>query len=184
MLKIRKISLIFLLKNLVGLFLLNIIIVVSIYADNSSKNLADLNVAVVDTAYFQQNFLTDIEVKLKKEFDKKDKELQELAKELENEKNKLQKDKTIMTQEAAEKLTSSFMEKQAKFQQKAAQYQQEAQVRQQEELTKRSEILMKAVDKVSKNKYDFVIAKGVFLYVKNNLDITEEVKKQYDKDFK
>lgn len=145
-----------------------------------SANAISLNMAVVDVADLQANFMSEVNDKLKDEFKDRQLKLQEQLDSFKKDTEKFQTDSKTMTKNQVTKVTQEMQEKQLDLQKKVQQFDSEIASRRDEELQSKLKILQGVIDKLSsENKYDMIIAKNAALFVKDEYDITKTVVARY-----
>jgi outer membrane protein len=136
----------------------------------------NLNLAVVDVTAFQQQFVTEVNDKLKEEFKQQQAELQKSLDEFNKDKENFDKNSKTMTNEQANKAANKLSETQMQLQGKIQEFDQKIATRRQEELQQRLNKLFDVVQKISNvEKYDMVLAKTAALFVADKYDITKKV---------
>jgi Skp family chaperone for outer membrane proteins len=141
-----------------------------------------LNIAVVDVNVFQQQFLEEVNVKLQSKFGSRQAEIQKMVDKFKADQEKFQKDSKIISAKKLDELKQSLMKQQDDLQREAQKFESDLASVRDDELKIKLNDLMKVVSTISsQNKYDMVLAKNVALFVGEKFDITEQVKKEYDK---
>jgi outer membrane protein len=140
----------------------------------------NLNIAVVDVSIFQDQFLDEVNAKLQVDFKDRQAAIQKMLDTFRADEAKLQKDARIMTAKKVEEQRNSLVKQQSDLQAEAKKYEEDLLVKRQEILKTKLDSLMQVVSALSaKNKYDFVFAKNVALFVDPQYDITQQVVNDY-----
>ncbi len=155
---------------------------VFLFGVNSLFAATDLNLAVVDVSQLQEQFLNEVNDKLKIEFKVKQDDLQKKLDKFKLDKDNFDKDSKTMSKAKLEKTADDLQLTQLELQKKVREFDQEVASRRQEELQAKLKILSDVVKNISTNsKYDMILAKNAALYVADKFDITAQVLSDYNK---
>lgn len=136
----------------------------------------DLNLAVVDVTLFQQQFMTEVNDKLKEEFKQQQSDIQKSLDQFNKDKEGFDKNSRTMSQDQVTKAANKLTDTQRELQTKIQEFDQKIANRRQEELQTRLNTLFNVVQKISATeKYDMVLAKTAALYVSDKYDVTKKV---------
>lgn len=146
-----------------------------------------MNIAYVDIQQAIQSVKAGQKAKkqVEKEIEKRQKKLDETRDNILKLENELKKQELVLSEESKQKKRVEYTKKIQELQGLVAKNQQEMQQEEQKMLAPILEKMRDLLEKLSKEKkYDIVLMKGAVLYANDQHDLTNELIKTFDKEFK